>query len=181
MAQAAGRRTLAAVCLVTRRAHLLKALSSWASLLAVVLAMQFYASRGMLDGGKAPGLRGTLVNGANFAGLDALPKPAVIYFWASWCGVCRVMQDTVRELGAEEPLITVATQSGDAASVRDYMTAHQLGMRTILDEDGSLGKVYGIRGVPALFIIDRDTKIRFATTGYTSGLGIRLRLWLAGY
>lgn len=166
---------------MTRRAHLLKALLSWTTLLAVICAIQLYASRGMLDGGKAPALRGTLVNGTTFVGLDALPKPAVIYFWASWCGICRVMQGTVRELGAAVPLITVATQSGDAASVRAYMAAHQFGPRTILDQDGSLGKSYGIRGVPALFIIDRDANIRFAATGYTSGLGIRLRLWLAGY
>ncbi|MDD1648903.1 MAG: protein disulfide oxidoreductase [Methylococcaceae bacterium] len=158
----------------------MKSLLSWIAVLVMVFAIQLYASSGMIDGGKAPELQGLLVNGKPFARLDTLPKPALIYFWASWCGICRAMQSTVTELARDFPLITVATQSGDGANVREYMAVHQFEVQTLLDPEGGLGKTYGIRGVPALFIVDRLDNIRFATTGYTSALGLRLRLWLAG-
>jgi thiol-disulfide isomerase/thioredoxin len=120
------------------------------------------------------------VDGAQFSGLDALPKPAVIYFWASWCGICKAMQGTMAGLAAEIPVITVATQSGDRGEVANYQRHSHFSVPTILDEDGELARSYGLRGVPAFFIIGRDGEIRFATTGLTSAWGIRLRLWLAG-
>ena len=51
---------------------------------------------------------------------------------------------------------------------------------TVLDEDGAISKRYGLRGVPAVFVLDGSGKIRFSSVGYTSELGIRIRLWLAG-
>lgn len=135
--------------MMMRRTNVLKSLLSWIAVLVMVFAIQLYASSGMIDGGKAPELQGLLVNGKPFARLDTLPKPALIYFWASWCGICRAMQSTVTELARDFPLITVATQSGDDANVREYMAVHQFEVQTLLDPEGGLGKTYGIRGVPA--------------------------------
>lgn len=152
---------------------------SWLVVLGLVLGLQFYASRGLINGGKAPELKGLTVDGKPFNGLAPLPKPVVIYFWASWCGICRAMQGTMRKLARETPLITVATQSGDGAAVRSYMAGRRFDVPALLDQDGGMGRAYGIRGVPVLFIVDAQGNIRSATTGYTSALGLRLRLWLA--
>jgi len=35
--------------------------------------------------------------------------------------------------------------------------------------------------VPASFIVDTDGKIRYVEIGYTTGIGLRLRLWLASF
>jgi len=45
--------------------------------------------------------------------------------------------------------------------------------------DGAIGRDYGIRGVPAVFILGPGGDIRFSTVGYASELGLRLRLRLA--
>jgi hypothetical protein len=37
-----------------------------------------------------------------------------------------------------------------------------------------------VRGVPASFVLDGDGRIRFASVGYTTGVGLRGRLWAAG-
>jgi hypothetical protein len=37
-----------------------------------------------------------------------------------------------------------------------------------------------VHAVPASFIIAADGQIRFVEVGYTTGMGLRLRLWLAG-
>ncbi len=119
------------------------------------------------------------VSGESFAGLQSLPKPAIVYFWASWCGICKAMQSTVLSLAGDTPMITVAMQSGDVVTVRDYMIGRPFHVPTLVDADGSVARTYGVRGVPATFVLDREGSIRFATTGYTSELGLRLRLWWA--
>ena len=90
------------------------------------------------------------------------------------------MQDTVRELAQDTPIITVAFQSGDAGEVREYLRKQGFEVPVVLDEDGAISKSWGLRGVPTAFILDREGKIRFASVGYTSAIGFRIRLWLAG-
>ncbi|MGE0082668.1 MAG: protein disulfide oxidoreductase, partial [Thiohalomonadaceae bacterium] len=43
----------------------------------------------------------------------------------------------------------------------------------------ALAARYGVRAVPTTFIIDGAGRIRFREVGYTTGPGLRLRLWLA--
>jgi len=111
--------------------------------------------------------------------VQVLPKPTLIYFWASWCGICRMMQTTLVDIAGDVPVITVAFQSGDRATVSGYMSKNGFEVPTIVDEEGGLGQAYGIRGVPALFFLDRAGNIRYTSIGYTTSVGIRLRLWLA--
>lgn len=53
----------------------------------------------------------------------------------------------------------------DAKKAADF--AEKLGMPfpVLLDSDGSVASAYGIRGIPAHFIIDRNGKILGAATG----------------
>jgi hypothetical protein len=36
-----------------------------------------------------------------------------------------------------------------------------------------------VRGVPASFVLDGDGRIRFAGVGYSTGIGLRGKLWAA--
>lgn len=154
-------------------------LLTWIGIFALFAGMQWFANRGLVEGA-APAIHGPTLDGPAFAGLESLPKPAVVYFWATWCGVCRAMRDNVLELNRDTPLITVALQSGTAAEVGAYFKQEGYTLPVVLDEDGAIGKSYGLRGVPSLFVLGPDGSIRYATAGYTSLLGLRLRVWLAG-
>lgn len=156
-----------------------KSLLTWIGLIVLFIGLQSFVNRDLASGAP-PAIVGNTPEGQSFAGLESLSKPAVIYFWASWCGVCKSMQETVRAVAGDTPLVTVALQSGDAAEVKTYMDKEGFRVPVVLDEDGAIGKSYGIRGVPAVFVLGPDGAIRFATVGYTSELGLRFRLWLAG-
>jgi peroxiredoxin len=54
-------------------------------------------------------------------------------------------------------------------------------MPTLLDPEGAVLSRYGVQGVPATFIIDRDGEIRFRVMGLSSEWGLRLRLWAANW
>ena len=70
-------------------------------------------------------------------------------------------------------------QSGNPDEVARYFREQQLSFPVLNDADGRISAAWGVHAVPASFIIDRDGEIRFVEIGYTTGIGLRLRLWLA--
>jgi peroxiredoxin len=71
-------------------------------------------------------------------------------------------------------------QSGTAIEVTRFMREQGLSFPALNDHDGSISHAWGVNAVPASFIISPDGKIRFVEVGYTTGIGLRFRLWLAG-
>jgi peroxiredoxin len=150
-----------------------------AVLVLVLFAVQWWQTRDAPTG-MAPVLHGPLLSGG-IADLRQLQgQPVLVHFWATWCPICRLEQGTIDELAHDYAVISVATSSGDAAAVRQFMQEEGLSFPTLLDEDGSLLRQWGLPGVPASFVIAPDGQVAYATMGYTSGVGLRLRLWLAG-
>ena len=134
-----------------------------------------------MPSGVAPPLSGMRLDGSVYA-LPARPaQPVLVHFWATWCAICRVDQDSIAAIARDHPnTITVAMQSGSAAEVAQHLTAQGLHFPVVNDADGRLSAAWGVHAVPASFIIGTDGRIRFVEVGYTTGLGLRLRLWLAG-
>ena len=111
----------------------------------------------------------------------AHPGEAVgVYFWADWCPICTAQQGTIDGVQADYPVLTVAMQSGDAAAVNKVLAERGLDWTTAIDADGRIAQTYGLRGVPAFVIVDPAGQIRSVSLGYTTGWGLRARLWWAG-
>ena len=106
-------------------------------------------------------------------------KPLLIYFWADWCGVCKATSGTISNLNVDWPLITVAMQSGPADKVAETMSQREYTWPTIADPASEIFRKYGFQGVPAFVIVDPDGNISSTSIGYTSEIGLRLRLWWA--
>jgi thiol-disulfide isomerase/thioredoxin len=132
-----------------------------------------------LASGAAPPLDGALVGGGSFALAAPQERPILVYFWASWCPVCRMSNGDIDALAGDHPVITVAMQSGSEAAVSAYLAREGLSFPVISDPDGALAGRWGVPAVPASFVVDRDGQIRFSSVGYTTGAGLRARLWAA--
>jgi thiol-disulfide isomerase/thioredoxin len=145
---------------------------------ALVLGLQFAAGRN-LPTGTPPPLAGQTLDGQAFDLARLRGQPAVIYFWASGCPICRAMQGGIAAIAKDHPLVSVAMQSGSRAELVKYMQEQNFLVSTLPDEDGGIASRYGLRGVPAVFVLGPDGAIRYATTGHTTEIGVRFRLWLA--
>ncbi|MBI3562765.1 MAG: redoxin domain-containing protein [Gammaproteobacteria bacterium] len=106
-------------------------------------------------------------------------RPVLIHFWATWCSVCRLEQGSINAISRDYPVLTIATQSGSGSEVQGYLQKNQLHFPVVLDDSGELLQRFGLHGVPASFIIDPRGNIAYREVGYTTGWGLRLRLWLA--
>lgn len=147
---------------------------------AVVAAVRTWQQRDMVSG-PAPLLQGTTLAGLPYR-LPAHPeRPVLVHFWGTWCPICRAEQSSIDAIAHDHPdVITIAMQSGKPEEVAGFMREQGIGFPVLNDADGSLSASWGVHAVPASFIVSPDGTIRFVEVGYTTGIGLRLRLWLAG-
>ncbi|WP_255872898.1 protein disulfide oxidoreductase [Microbulbifer elongatus] len=145
----------------------------------VVSAVSWYHSRHMPKG-QAPELLAPDINGRIISLQKMVEKgPVLIYFWATWCGYCRVVSPAVSELSTEHQVITVALQSGTPEEVASYQQKNNLNLRTINDPAGALSASWGLQVTPTIAIVDTEGNVSTVTSGMTSRLGLKTRLWLA--
>ena len=149
-------------------------------LILAVLALVFWLRAESLASGVAPPLVGNSVTGGALD-LGALRgKPVLVHFWATWCPVCRLGDKAVAAIAEDFDVITVATQSEGPSEIAAYLRREALSFPVIPDPHGALATRWDIPGIPTSFILDRNGRIRFTTVGYTTEIGLRGRLWVAG-
>ena len=133
-----------------------------------------------LPTGLAPPLEGVLLDGSATTLTGMRGQPVLVHFWATWCPVCKLEQGSIAALARDHHVISIAMQSGLKEEVLDHLKRNDLTFPVINDPDAVHAQRWNVRGVPTSFIIDRAGGIRFIEVGYTTEMGLRLRLWLAG-
>ena len=163
----------------TRRRVWLRRAIELVIIIAIFAAVCAWQQRDVANG-IAPPLAGSLVDGTPFTLSFPRKQPVLVHFWATWCPICRAEQGSIESLARDHAsVITVAMQSGSRDKVAQFMRDASLGFPAMNDDDGTIAAAWGVRAVPASFIVGRDGRIRFVEVGYTTEIGLRLRLWWA--
>jgi thiol-disulfide isomerase/thioredoxin len=146
----------------------------------VFVGMRAWQLRGAAEG-TAPVLVGRSIHDpATMLSVEDLKgRPAVVYFWATWCGVCDHVDPNVAAVARDHQVLTVAVNSGSSDSIVAWMAERGLTMPTISDPAGRLSRAYGVAAFPTTFWLDANGEIQHREVGYTSTFGLRTRLWLA--
>lgn len=141
----------------------------------ILTALDLLRSPALPEGSPLPVL--TLQDGT-LADLQAMSRdrPLLVYYWASWCTVCRFTTPTVEQLWRDgENVLTVALRSGDVTRLQQGMAKKGLTFPTHNDEHAGLAAHWQVSVTPS-FLIIKDGKVVSTTTGWSSGLGLKLRL-----
>ena len=100
-------------------------------------------------------------------------KPVMVNFWATWCAPCREEMPAMERLYLKHRergfvLLAVSVDS-DASLVKPFLEKLKLTFPVTLDAKMDLANSYGVRALPASFLIDRN--------GYLTALALGPRAW----
>lgn len=106
-------------------------------------------------------------------------QTAVLYFWGSWCVICKHTSPVLDDLRADGvPVLGVAWGSGSDDDVRQYLHKQGLQFDTINDESGELSQQWGVKVTPTIILI-KNGKVVHSTTGLATYWGLKTRIMLA--
>jgi thiol-disulfide isomerase/thioredoxin len=107
-------------------------------------------------------------------------KPVLIHFSATWCPTCKLEASNIEFISKYYNVVTIAVNSGTKADINKYLKEHSLSFNVVNDEHSTYAGEFKIAAYPTTFIYDKNRNLVFSEVGYTSTIGLYLRMWWAG-
>ena len=97
----------------------------------------------------------------------------MVNFWTSRCGVCRQQAEALQALYARHAddglrLLSVNFDS-DPDRAREFIAGAAIDFPVLLDARREVSRLYRVRSIPVLVIIDRDGRLRYRHDDYQAG------------
>jgi thiol-disulfide isomerase/thioredoxin len=108
-------------------------------------------------------------------------KPILLHFWATWCPTCKLEASNIQALSKDYEVLTIAVNSGSNKDIKEYMDENGFDFRFINDYDGLFAQNFNISAYPTTFIYDKNKNLVFSEVGYTSTIGLYLRMRWASF
>lgn len=106
-------------------------------------------------------------------------KPVIYYFFTSWCPTCKLELSNIEQISKSYRVIGVMSSSGDTKAMRAYLKSHDASFIALNDNNGAIAKAFGIKAFPTTIIYNSKGELFYSDIGYTSTIGLYIRLWLA--
>lgn len=107
-------------------------------------------------------------------------EPILLHFWATWCPTCKAEAQNIERISKSFNVLTIALKSGSDEEMREYLRSRDLTFKVLNDSDGQITQRYGVSVFPTTIIYDKYGNEAFSEVGYTTTIGLWLRMWIAG-
>ncbi|MGH3595507.1 MAG: protein disulfide oxidoreductase [Mycobacterium sp.] len=102
------------------------------------------------------------LDGQDFHGQSLLGKPAVLWFWASWCPICQGEAPMLGDVAVSHPAVTFVGVAGlgQVSAMKEFVDKHPVkGFTQLADTDGSVWAKFGVTQQPAFAFIRQDGRV----------------------
>jgi thiol-disulfide isomerase/thioredoxin len=100
-------------------------------------------------------------------------------FWASWCGSCAesfpFLEDLQRQLGGRGLRVLAISVDERVRDARAFLARHPVGFALAADPGGKCAGRFGVRALPAAFLVDRQGNVRHVQAGFRADQAPALR------
>jgi cytochrome c biogenesis protein CcmG, thiol:disulfide interchange protein DsbE len=138
------------------------ALAGAGLLLVAVVAFAFSGARHAHATRPAPTLPTEVLQGPRVTVASLHGKPALVNFWASWCGPCKreapALATAQRQLAGGARIVGV-DWGDNARNARAFIRSHGWSYPVVRDASDEVGTRYGIAGLPTTFVLDGRGRI----------------------
>ncbi len=107
-------------------------------------------------------------------------KPILIHFWAIWCPTCKTEAQNIETISKNFNVLTIALKSGSSQEINEYLKSRGLTFNVVNDSNGHITQKYSVSVFPTTIIYDKNGNEVFSEVGYTTTIGLWIRMWLAG-
>jgi len=108
-------------------------------------------------------------------------KKTLIYFFAPWCAVCHAsignIESIKKSVKDQINFLIIALDWKNKQQVEVFLAQHELTIPVLLGTQSTLNK-FQIKGFPSYYVINDSGHLISRDLGYTTELGMRLRLGL---
>lgn len=124
----------------------------------------------MLDGGR--------VKLSDYRG-----KVVVLDFWATWCPPCRKELPNLQRLYEQnrgKGIVVLAINDESTRKVKDFLQKHSYSFPVLMDQSGSVHRLYAANTIPNVVVVDRNGTIVAHLVGLRPEPELRAALTRAG-
>src|SRR5712692_8891523 len=122
------------------------------------------AGRPPLLGSPAPEIALKDLQGQEVRLSDLRGKVVLLNFWATWCKPCKeempAMQVSYEKLRDQGFVVLAVNELEDVEKVAEHIRTHGHTFLVVMDHDNRVANQYGVLGLPASFLIDRQGIVR---------------------
>src|SRR5947208_12869411 len=129
-----------------------------------LLGLLGMAGRPPLVGSPAPEIALKDLQGREVKLSDLHGKVVLLNFWATWCKPCKeempAMQASYDKLRDQGFVVLAVNELEDIDRVIEHVRTHKHTFLVAMDHDNRVANRYGVVGLPASFIVDRQGIVR---------------------
>lgn len=106
-------------------------------------------------------------------------KVVVLDFWATWCGPCLLampgLQEIHEEFGGRGVEILAVNLGEDPETIQGFLDENGYTFPVVADQDFAIGGLFGVGGIPAQVVVNREGLVVSIQVGYGPGMEDDLR------